>query len=76
MEKVKKGPDMIKHSFLKCGLSNDLGSTEVDQAKIKETEDYTMPSTGREFTHLKDDEESGSESEFTEVGSDYFNDLT
>ena len=34
-----------------------------------------MPSAEREFTLLEDDEESGSESEFTEVDTDYFNDL-
>ena len=35
-----------------------------------------MPSTEREFTLLEDDEESGSESEFTEVDTDYSNYLT
>ena len=39
-------------------------------------EDYTMPSGERKFTHLEDDEESGSRSEFTEVDTDFSNDLT
>ena len=34
-----------------------------------------MPSAEREFTLLEDDEESGSESEFTEIDTDYLNDL-
>ena len=38
--------------------------------------DYTMPSKEKELTILKDDEESGSESEFKEVDTDYSNDLT
>ena len=32
--------------------------------------------THREFTLLEDDEESGSETKFTEVDTDYSNDLT
>ena len=35
-----------------------------------------MPFTKREFPLLEDDEESESESEFTEVDTDYSNDLT
>lgn len=62
-EKIKKQPDMIRH-FLKCGLSNNLDSTEGNQTKIREIEDYTVPSTEREFPLLEDDEESRSESEF------------
>ena len=62
-EKIKKQPDMIKH-FLKCGLTNNLDSTEGNQTKIREIEDYTVPSAVREFPLLEDDEESRSESEF------------
>ena len=74
-EKIKKQQDMIKHSFLKCGLSNNLDGTEDDQIKIRGIEDYAMPSAEREFTLLKDDKEKGSESEFTDVDIDYSNDL-
>ena len=35
-----------------------------------------MPSGERKFTLLEDDEESESESEFTEFDTDYANDLT
>ena len=34
-EKIKKQPDMIKHSFSKCGLSTNLDGTEDDQIKIR-----------------------------------------
>ena len=34
-----------------------------------------MPSAEREFILLKDDEQSESESKFTDVDIDYFNDL-
>ena len=47
---------MMKHCFLKCGLSNNLDGTEDDQKiKIRGIEDYTVPSTEREFTLLEDD---------------------
>ena len=58
-EKIQKPPDMINHSFLKCGLSNNLDGTEDDQIKIRQIEDYTMPSAEREFTLLEDDETRG-----------------
>ena len=67
---------MIKDSFLNYGLSSNLNGTEDDQIKVMGIEDYRMPSTEREFTLLEDDEESGSESEFTEVDTDYSNYLT
>ena len=43
LEKNKKQPDMIKHYFLKCGLSNNFDGTEDDQMKIKRITNYTMP---------------------------------
>ena len=49
-EKIKKQRDMIKHYFLKCGLSNSDG-TEDDQIKIKQIEDYKMPSSERELVY-------------------------
>ena len=67
---------MIKDSLLNYGLSSNLNGTEDDQIKVTGIEDYRMPSTEREFTLLEDDEESGSESEFTEVDTDYSNYLT
>ena len=67
---------MIKDSLLNYGLSSNLNGTEDDQIKVTGIEDYRMPSTEREFTLLEDDEESGSESEFTEVDTNYSNYLT
>ena len=68
---------MTKDSFLKCGLSNNLDDTKVDQIKIKGIEDYTIPSAELEFTLLGDNEESGGcENEFTEVDIGYANNLT
>ena len=43
--------------------------------KIRGIEYYTMPSAEREFALLEDDKESGSESEFAEVDTDYSNDF-
>ena len=67
---------MIKDSLLNYGLSSNLNGTEDDQIKVMGIEDYRMPSTEREFTLLEDDEEGGSENEFTEVDTDYSNYLT
>ena len=53
-----------------------MDGTEDDQIKIGEIKDYTMPSVEKEITLLEDDEENGSESEFTEVDTDYSNDLS
>ena len=75
-EKSKKQRHIIKHSFLKCELSNNLDGTEEDQIKIRGDADCTMPSAEREFNLLDDNEESGSESKFAEVDTDYSNDLT
>ena len=33
--KIKKQPDMIKHSFSKCGFFNNLHGTKDDQIKNK-----------------------------------------
>ena len=68
LEKSKKQQDMIKHFFLKCGLFN-----EDDSIKTSRIEDYTILFAEREVTPLKDDEESGSKSKFTEVDTDYSN---
>ena len=61
---------------MKCGLSNNLDGSEDDQINVRGIKDNTMPSTEREFTLLKDDEETGSGREFTEVDTDYFHDST
>ena len=48
---------MIKHSFLKCKLSSNLGGTEDDQIKLWRIVDYTVFSAEKDFTLLKDNEE-------------------
>ena len=64
---------MQKDGFQQLRFSNNLDGTEDDQIKIRRIEEYTTPSGERKFTLL---EESESESEFTEVDTDYANDLT
>ena len=49
-----------------------MDGTEDDQIKISGIEGYTE----RYFTLLEDDKERGSESEFSDVDTDYSNDLT
>ena len=61
---------------MKCELSSNLVGTEDDQIKLWRIVDYTMLSAEKDFTVLKDDEESESESKFTKVNTDYSNDLT
>ena len=53
------------------GWHNNL----IDQEKIKGIEGYSVPSAEREFTLFRDDEESESKIEFTEVDNDSY-DLT
>ena len=62
-KKIRKQPDTIKILFRK--LSNNLDGTEDDQTKISGTKVFAMPSM-----------ESWSDSKFTEVDTDYSNDLT
>ena len=61
---------------MKCELSSNLVGTEDDQIKLWRIVDYTMLSAEKDFTVLKDDEESESESKFTKVNTNYSNDLT
>ena len=61
---------------MKCELSSNLVGTEDDQIKLWRIVDYTMLSAEKDFTVLKDDEESESQSKFTKVNTNYSNDLT
>ena len=63
LKENKKATRHDKIHFRK--LSNNLDGTEDDQTKISGTKGYTMPSM-----------ESWSDSKFTEVDTDYSNDLT
>ena len=50
-----------------------MDGTEDDQIKVRRIEDYAMLFAERKFTLMKDDKETGNESEFTEVDSYAFN---
>ena len=58
--KIKKQPGMIKHSFLKRELPNNLNESENDQIKIRWIEYHKMPSPEREFTPLENGKAGGS----------------
>ena len=65
-EKIKHDKEMIKHSFLKCGLSNALDGSEDHEVNIKGIDGYTMPESESEF-HMV----SGSESESEDEEADF-----
>ena len=50
-----------------------MDGTKDDQIKVRGIEDYAMLFAERKFTLMKDDKETGNESEFTEVDSYTFN---
>ena len=50
-----------------------MDDTEDDQIKVRGIEDYAMFFAEWKFTLIKDDKETGNESEFTEVDSYTFN---
>ena len=50
-----------------------MNGTEDDRIKVRGIEDYAMLFAERKFTLMKDDKETGNESEFTEVDSYTFN---
>ena len=58
---------------MKHGLLINFDVTEDDQIKVSAIEDYAMLFAERKFTLIKDDKETGNESEFTEVDSYTFN---
>ena len=58
---------------MKHQLFVNLDGTEDDQIKVRGIEDYAMLFAERKFTLMKDDKETGNESEFTEVDSYTFN---
>ena len=54
---------MIRHSFLKCGLSNSLDGSEDHEVNIKSIDGYKMPEPESEVHMVS---ESGSEDEETD----------
>ena len=51
---------MIRHSFLKCGLSNSLDGSEDHELNIKGIDGYKMPEPESEF-HMVSERESEDE---------------
>lgn len=64
-QKIKKQPDMTKHSFMKRRLSNNLNGSADNQIKIQRNLRLYNTSPREEFNLLKDDQTTGSEDEFT-----------
>ena len=52
LDRVKKQPDVIKHSFRKCGLSNNVDGSEDDLQVIKDIEGSELPLPEKEFQLL------------------------
>ena len=66
-EKIKMETEMIKHRFLKCGLSNNLDGTEDHYLHINGIEGYTFPKEVSEFqTNESNDSDSGVDSDKNE----------
>ena len=65
-EKIKHDKEMIRHSFLKCGLSNALDGSEHHEVNLKGIDGYTKPEPESEF-HMV----SGSESESEDEEADF-----
>lgn len=54
-DRVKKQPDIVKHSLKKCGLSKYVDGSENDLVVIKDNEGYKMPLTENEFLLLEEE---------------------
>ena len=52
LDRVKKQSDVIKHSFRKCGLSNNVDGSEDDLHVIKDIEGSELPLPEKEFQLL------------------------
>ena len=61
---IKQDKEMIRHFFLKCGLSNSLDGSEDHEVKIKSIDGYKMPEPESEFHMVS---ESESEDEETDI---------
>jgi hypothetical protein len=60
---------MIIHSFVKCGITNNLDGLEDDQVNIRGLEDYKMPLPEEEY-HLQmssEEEEDDEDCYLTDV---------
>ena len=48
-EKVSRNKEIIKRSFVKCGISHNLDGTEDNDINIEGIPDYKLPQPDREF---------------------------
>jgi hypothetical protein len=63
---------MIIHSFVKCGITNNLDGSEDDQVNIRGLEDYKMPLPEEEY-HLQmssEEEEDDEDCYLTDASTD------
>ena len=56
-QSIKGETDLIKRSFLKCGISNALDGSENHCVNIKGIEGYTIPDPEEEYELLEDESE-------------------
>ena len=72
-DRIKKDKELIRHSFKKCGLSNDSNEKENALVKIKGIEGYKMPLPEKKFEMESesddDDEDEYEDGEFEESSS-------
>ena len=69
-EKTKPDKEMIRHSFLKCGLSNALDRSEDHEVHMKDIDGYTMPEPESEFHMISESESEDEEADFETESSD------
>ena len=81
-KRVKKEKDLIKHSFRKCGLSNNLDGGEDALMNIKSIDGYKIPLAKKEFQMIEetdsedddddsdDDDDDDDDNEFEELSSE------
>ena len=74
-KRVKKEKDLIKHSFRKCGLSNNLDGGEDALVNIKSIEGYKIPLAKKEFQMIEEtdsegDDDDSDDNEFEELSSE------
>ena len=58
-EKVSRNKEIIRRSFVKCGILHNLAGTENNDINIEGIPDYKLPQPNREFEmdHSSDEED-------------------
>ena len=69
-EKVSRNKEMIKRSFVKCGISHNLDGTEDNDTNIEEIPDYKLPHPNREFEMDDSSDEEDDDEILTECEED------